>query len=69
MKFEELEIGTRYYIDEIGTTGILLWGDPWFAEAGFKVDQENHPYSESDDGLVRFGNCDAFEYSIVEIEN
>jgi len=69
MKFEELEIGTRYHIDDSGTTGTLLWGDPWFAKAGFQIDQTEHCYSESDDGLVRFGNTDAFEYSIVELDS
>jgi hypothetical protein len=69
MKFEELEIGTRYYIDDNGTTGILLWGDPSFDQAGFQIDQTEHYYFEDEDGLVRFGNSDVFEYSIVELEN
>ena len=69
MKFEELEIGGRYHIDDSGTTGVLLNGEPSEGTPGFQVDQTEHCYSESDDGLVRFGNTDAFEYSIVELDS
>jgi hypothetical protein len=69
MKFEALEIGTRYYIDKNGTTGVLLWGDPSFDQAGFQIDQTEHIYGEDTDGIVRFGAFDDFEYSIVELED
>jgi hypothetical protein len=69
MKFEALEIGTRYYIDKSGTTGVLLWGDPNNDRPGFDIDQKKHIYDVSEDGLVRFGGLDGFEYSIVELED
>ena len=69
MKFEELEIGGRYHIDNNGTTGVLLNGGLPELGPGFHIDREDHPYSESEDGLVRFGNCDGFKYSPVELEN
>jgi hypothetical protein len=69
MKFDELVIGVRYHIDNDGTTGVLLWGEPSEGTPGFKVDQEDHPYSESDDGLVRFSLNDIFNYLPVELEN
>jgi hypothetical protein len=69
MEFDELAIGGRYYIDNDGTTGVLLNGGSPELGSGFKVDQEDVPYFEDEDGLVRFGNSDVFEYSIVELEN
>ena len=69
MKFEELEIGTRYYIDESGTTGVLLWGEPSKGTPGFQIDQTEHIYGESTDGLVRFALNDDFNYSPVELDS
>jgi hypothetical protein len=76
MKFEELEIGKRYYIDNDGTTGVLLWGEPsevWGEPSegtpGFKVDQTEHVYSENNDGLVRFVLNDDFNYLPVELDS
>lgn len=69
MKFEELEIGKRYYIDYDGITGILLWGDPSFNEAGFQIDQTEHVYSEDTDGIVRFSLNDTFNYLPVELDS
>jgi hypothetical protein len=69
MKFEELEIGGRYYIDNDGTTGVLLRGELSEGTYGFKVDQTEHYYAESNDGLVRFGLGDNFNYSPVELDS
>lgn len=69
MKFEELAIGGRYYIDNDGTTGVLLRGELSEGTSGFKVDQTEHCYSESEDGLVRFSLNDTFNYLPVELEN
>jgi hypothetical protein len=69
MKFEELEIGTRYHIDDNGTTGVLLQGELSEGISGFKVDQTEHYYAESNDGLVRFGLGDNFNYSPVELDS
>jgi hypothetical protein len=69
MKFEELEIGGRYYIDNNGTIGVLLRGELSEGTSGFKVDQTEHYYAENNDGLVRFSLNDTFNYSPVELEN
>jgi len=69
MEFDELAIGGRYYIDNDGTTGVLLWGEPSEGTPGFKVDQEDSPYFEDEDGLVRFSLNDPFNYLPVELEN
>jgi hypothetical protein len=69
MKFEELEIGKRYYIDYVGTTGVLLWGNPNNDKPGFDIDQKEHCYDAGEDGLVRFLSFDDFEYSLVELED
>jgi hypothetical protein len=69
MKFEELAIGGRYYIDNDGTTGVLLWGEPSEGTPGFKVDQEDVPYFEDEDGLVRFALNDDFNYLPVELDS
>ena len=69
MKFEELKIGVRYHIDDNGTTGVLLNGELPELEPGFKVDQEDVPYFEDEDGLVRFSLNDTFNYSPVELDS
>jgi hypothetical protein len=38
-------------------------------EPGFKVDQEDVPYFEDEDGLVRFSLNDTFNYSPVELDS
>lgn len=69
MKFEALEIGKRYQIDESGTTGVLLHSTIDDLGPGFMVDQTEHVYEESPDGLVRFGVNDTYEYSLVELDS
>jgi hypothetical protein len=69
MKFEELEIGKRYYIDNDGTTGVFLWGEPSEGTPGFQIDQTEHVYSENTDGLVRFALNDTFNYLPVELDS
>jgi hypothetical protein len=69
MKFEELVIGVRYYIDESERTGVLLDGGSPELGPGFKVDQEDSPYFEDEDGLVRFSLNDTFNYPPVELDS
>jgi hypothetical protein len=69
MKFDELAIGGRYYIDNDGTTGVLLWGEPSEGTPGFKIDQTEHVYAENNDGLVRFALNDDFNYLPVELDS
>jgi hypothetical protein len=69
MKFEELEIGGRYYIDHDKTIGVLLEGESPEGTPGFQVDQTEHYYAESNDGLVRFSLNDTFNYLPVELDS